>query len=128
MRRILSFIPLFFFFATAEAAHLDLAWSPNDEPDLGGYRVYYGLESRDYVGFVDVGRTTSCRLDDLMEDVPYYIALTAYDTAGNESGLSQEVVGVGSPDEEVPASGTAAIDGSDGGCFISALRHGDFPH
>ncbi len=126
MRRILSIIiPLFFLFATAEAAHLDLAWSPNDETDLGGYRVYYGLESRDYIGSVDVGRATSCLLDNLMEDVPYYIALTAYDTGGNESGFSQEVVGVGSPDEEVPASGTAAIDGSDGGCFVSAVLRGD---
>ena len=51
MQRILPLIFLFsFFFATAEAAHLDLAWSPNDEPDLGGYRVYYGMESGDYMG------------------------------------------------------------------------------
>jgi len=127
MRRILPLIPLFLFLATAEAAHLDLAWDPNDETDLGGYRVYYGLESEDYIGSVDVGRSTSCRLDNLMDDVPYYIALTAYDTGGNESGFSQEVVGVGSADEETPASETAAVGGSDGGCFVSAVLRGDSP-
>ena len=126
MRWIFSIIPIVLMFSTAEAAHLDLAWSPNQEPDLGGYRVYYGLETRDYVGFVDVGRTTSCRLDSLMDEVPYYIALTAYDTAGNESDFSEEVVGVGSPDAEVPASG--AVADKEAGCFVSALLHGDFPH
>jgi fibronectin type 3 domain-containing protein len=126
MRRILFLIPFVVMISTAEAAYLDLAWSPNQEPDLGGYRVYYGLESRDYIGYVDVGRTTSYRLDNLMDDVPYYIALTAYDSGGNESDFSAEVAGVGSPDEEVPVSGFVAD--KEGGCFVSALLHGNSPH
>jgi hypothetical protein len=88
---------LFFFFlvSTSEAAHLDLAWDLNQETDLAGYRVYYGTSSGEYINFVDVGNTSSYRLDNLLEDVTFYVALTAYDVVGNESDYSVEVSGVG---------------------------------
>jgi len=51
MRKMLTAIILsLFFFTPAGAAHLDLAWNANTEPDLAGYRVYYGTGSRDYGG------------------------------------------------------------------------------
>jgi hypothetical protein len=40
--------------STAEAAYLDLAGDLNQEPDLAGYRVYYGTSPGDYINFVDV--------------------------------------------------------------------------
>jgi len=89
MTKILTAIILsLLFFTPAEAAHLDLAWNANTEPDLAGYRVYYGTASRGYGDPIDVGNTTSCRLDSLLEGATYYIAYDVYD---NESYFSEEV-------------------------------------
>jgi hypothetical protein len=103
MRKISTAIALLLlFFAPANAAHLDLAWDANTEPELAGYRVYYGTASREYVDFADVGNTTTYLLDGLLEGVTYYIAMTAYDVYGNESDFSDEVssdtAGDGMPD------------------------------
>jgi hypothetical protein len=84
--------------ANSLASYLTLAWDPNTEPDLAGYRVYYGTTSGEYVDSIDVGNITTYRLDDLLDGVTYFIALTAYDTSGNESDFSHEVSGIGSPD------------------------------
>jgi len=94
MRKILiATALLLLFFTPAEAAHLDLAWDANTEPDLAGYRVYYGTASREYGidNSIDVGNTTTYRVDSLLEGVTYYIAVTAYDMYGNESDFSDEV-------------------------------------
>jgi hypothetical protein len=92
MRKILIAVILSLIcFAPADAADLNLAWDANTESDLAGYRVYYGTASREYGDPIDVGNTTSFRLEGLLEGVVYYIATTAYDTAGNESGYSNEV-------------------------------------
>jgi hypothetical protein len=92
MTRILAASALLLLFLTStEAAYVDLAWDPNTEPDLAGYQVYYGTESGEYIYFIDVGNTTTYRLDGLLDGVTYYIAVTAYDIAENESDYSNEV-------------------------------------
>jgi len=100
---------LFLFQPTAYAAQATLAWDPNPEPDLAGYKVYYGTSSRIYDAVVDVGNWTHCTLDGLEEGKTYYLAATAYDTHGNESDFSEEVShaipkgdtdGDGIPDED----------------------------
>lgn len=123
MRKFLLVIPfLLFSLSPVEAAYLDLAWTPNQEPDVAGYRVYYGTSSRDYINFVDVGGATSYRLGDLLDGVTYYVAVTAYDTAGNESDFSAEVSGVGIPGGN--GGDSPVVDGaseSTGGCFVTTL-------
>ena len=69
-----------------------LEWDPNAEPDLAGYRLYYGLSSGDYQYSVDVGNQTTYTITDLEASKTYYIAATAYNTTGLESGYSNEVV------------------------------------
>ncbi len=105
---------------------MDLAWDPNTEPDLAGYRVYYGLESGDYINFVDVGKATHYSLGNLLEDTTYYIAITAYDTVGNESDFSGEVSGTTVPAESDPVGGTGGSSdfSSGGGCFILTALSG----
>jgi hypothetical protein len=61
-----------------------------DLNDLAGYKVYYGPSSRNYTQSIDVGNYTGIAINDL----PYgtwCFSVTAYDTAGNESGFSAEL-------------------------------------
>ena len=69
-----------------------LEWDPNTEPELAGYRLYYGLSSGEYQYSVDVGNQTTYTLTDLEAGKTYYIAATAYNTTGQESDYSDEVV------------------------------------
>ena len=70
-----------------------LVWSANREVDLAGYNLYYGSASQNYHFVVTVGNVTNYDLKNLHlnEGVTYYIALTVYDTAGNESDFSEEL-------------------------------------
>ncbi len=90
-KTVIAVALLLLFFTPADAAYLNLAWDANTEPDLAGYRVYYGTASREYVDPIDVGNTTTYRVDSLLEGVMYYIAVTAYDMYGNESDFSDEL-------------------------------------
>ena len=74
-------------------AQLRLGWDPKTDPDLAGYGVYYGTASRTYGAPINVGNVTSYALTGLTPGVTYYFAVTAYDTAYNESGFSNEVYG-----------------------------------
>lgn len=75
------------------SAQMTLAWDPNTEPDLGGYKVYYGTSSGTYGVPLNVGNGTDYTLTGLIEGQVYYIAVTAYDKSGNESVYSNEVSG-----------------------------------
>lgn len=60
--------------------------------DLAGYTIYYGTVAGSYSSNIDVGDiTTYSIVAGLTWGVKYYIAVTAYDFAGNESGYSEEV-------------------------------------
>src|SRR5881397_2262341 len=77
--------------ALSSAAQVTLAWDPNTETDLAGYKLYYGTSSGSYPSSVDVGNLTSYTLSGLIEGRTYYFAATAYDLNVNESGFSNEV-------------------------------------
>jgi len=72
---------------------LIISWDPNSEADLMGYKVYYGLSSKNYNRVIDVGNQTRYTVEGLSEEVNYYFAVTAYDSAFNESDFSEEVIG-----------------------------------
>lgn len=67
-----------------------LSWSPNTEPDLAGYKIYCGTTSHVYTTITAVGKVVSYLGGNLPAGT-YYCAVTAFDTAGNESAFSQEV-------------------------------------
>jgi hypothetical protein len=86
---LLLTIPLFI--QSAWAADIRLAWAPNNEPDLAGYKVYYGTASRTYGPPINVANVTTYTLTNLTPGKKYFIAVTAYDTSNTESGYSNEV-------------------------------------
>ena len=72
------------------AGNVQLMWDANTDAGLGGYKVYYGAAPRSYGAPVNAGNQTSYQLTGLGPGT-YYLAVTAYDTSGNESGYSNEV-------------------------------------
>jgi hypothetical protein len=76
--------------APALAGDVTLAWNPNSESDLAGYKIYYGTAPRVYGSPIIIGTQTTYTLTGLPVGT-YYFAVTAYNTSGLESGYSNEV-------------------------------------
>ena len=74
--------------------NVTLTWTANGESDLAGYKIYVGTASGTYSfpgsAFV-IGKVTSYTVSNLPKGQTYFFAMTAYDSAGNESPLSAEV-------------------------------------
>ena len=69
-------------------------WDANTETDLEGYKLYLGPTTGSYGTPVDVGNVTTftCLAAGVENsEGQYFVAVTAYDLAGNESGFSNEV-------------------------------------
>ena len=77
----------------ALGAQIKIAWDPNTEADLSGYKIYYGTTSGNYGAPIDAGSVTTYTLSGLTQGQTHFIAVTAYDTSSNESGYSNEVSG-----------------------------------
>ncbi len=77
-------------FSTQALQNVTLAWDANSEPDLAGYRLYYGTSSRAYTNVSNLGNVLSTSVT-LLEGNTYYFAVTAVNTRGGESGYSAEV-------------------------------------
>ena len=71
-----------------------LAWRANQEPDLAGYKLYIGTASGIY-NFsgspFSINIATRSTAFNLPKGQTYFFALSALDTAGNESVLSNEI-------------------------------------
>ena len=81
------------------AADISLAWDPNTESDLAGYKVYYGTSARQYSRFAGFEEYTllagsvhqpSFTATGLPAGT-YYFAVTAYNLSGYESDYSNEL-------------------------------------
>jgi hypothetical protein len=71
---------------------VSLQWTPNTDPSVSGYRVYYGGDSRGYTNVLNAGSLTNASVEGLEEGKTYYFAVTAYDDFGDESDYSVETV------------------------------------
>ena len=72
------------------AADIQLAWDPNSETNLAGYKVYYGLAPGNYSVAINLGNQTTYTVTGLAVGT-YYFVVTAYNTSGLESDASNEV-------------------------------------
>jgi prepilin-type N-terminal cleavage/methylation domain-containing protein len=102
---------------------LDLTWAANNEADLAGYRIFYGLIPGEYSGSTTVGVVTSATLSGLTNNARYYIALGSFDESSNSCALSTEVTGDGpSPDTNPTPNApqqTAGLDATVSGPVIN---------
>jgi hypothetical protein len=70
-----------------------VGWDANQEANVTGYNVYYGVLSRTYtnIAFVSGIANTTCTISNLLGNVMYYLAVTATNNIGLESDYSNEV-------------------------------------
>src|SRR4030042_6043110 len=67
---VMSILFSFLFLPIAHSAQISLAWDPNSESDLAGYKVYYGVtQGGPYNSLgspkIIIGNTTTCTLTGL---------------------------------------------------------------
>ncbi len=90
---------------------LRVRWDANSEPDLAGYRIFYGPTAHLDVPLLALGDRTSPQIslntdlllitkdaDRAASPNTYALQIAAYDSAGNQSGLSASISGDPSPD------------------------------
>jgi len=73
------------------AQQVSLTWDASVSSNVAGYKIHYGTVSGNYSWVVDAGNNTSCTISGLSIGATYYFAATAYDSAGDRSGYSNEV-------------------------------------
>ena len=77
-------------FAASEGS-ASIAWNPNPETDVAGYKIYWGELSRQYTNVLDVGNSVTATVGNLTSGRTYYCAVKAYNVAQQESAFSAEV-------------------------------------
>src|SRR5688572_33512272 len=89
--------------ATAASVRAATAtWDPNTEPNLAGYKLSYGTQPGVHTVVFDVGKVTSYPFNP-PPGQRYYVVVQAYNTAGELSEKSAEVI------VEIPLSGAPII-------------------
>ena len=106
----------------AHAGQVNVAWDANPEPEVAGYKIYYGTSPGSYTASLDAGNATSILISGLQDGATYFFSAVAYDASNNESGFSNEIA------YAVPAGAAAAGESSSGGgaCFIATAAFGSY--
>jgi len=89
----------------AMAGSLSVGWDP--VPNAQGYRVYYGTSPGTYTSSVQVGPVPSATIDGLRDCQTYYVAVKAFNSAGESADFSPELSGWPRPALGVPNPGVA---------------------
>ena len=105
----LGFVSMLFTQQAYAAATATVAWNP-DTAQVAGYDVYYGTSSGNYTSTLNAGSNTSATLQNLSAQT-YYVALTAYNSANEQSGYSPELV-IDSLTASAGAGGTISPSGT----------------
>ncbi|MBI1922333.1 MAG: fibronectin type III domain-containing protein [Geobacter sp.] len=92
---------------------LAVTWEASTDPDLAGYKIHFGTGSGQYARTVDIRNVNNYNLFNLSKDTVYYVAVTAYDTSGNESAFSSEVSGSLVAAIDTVATSATVVDNSE---------------
>jgi hypothetical protein len=93
MKRLFLALILLMFAGNGFTADVTLQWDANTEPDLAGYKIYYGNESGVYGEPIDAGNVVESTVTGLDDTKSYYFVITVYDNEipSLESDYSNEV-------------------------------------
>ena len=108
----------------AHAGQVTVAWDPNPEPEVAGYKIYYGTTAGNYTASLDAGNATSILISGLQDGATYFFSAVAYDASHNESGFSNEITYAVPAAASPPAVGEASSGG--GACFIATAAFGSY--
>jgi hypothetical protein len=132
LKLILLFLFIFSCFVSSlHAMDITLQWTPNNEPDVAGYKVFFREQSQSYNYNAPYWETieAKCTIYDLDLTKTYYFVVRAVDIDGFTSSNSNEVIlREGTAENSV---GNGAIGGGGGGgCFIATAAYGSLlePH
>jgi Fibronectin type III domain len=70
--------------------NVHLAWDPPKSLTVAGYFLYCGNEPGVYTNKIDIGNNTTAAVSGLQEGQTYHFAVTAYNSDGVESALSND--------------------------------------
>lgn len=90
MKRRAAILALLVAAGASQAATAFLSWSPNPDPAVAGYRVYWGQAPTCYDQVTNTGLNAAAIIPDLAQG-PWYFVCTAYDAIGLESDPSDEL-------------------------------------
>ncbi|MCK4824003.1 fibronectin type III domain-containing protein [bacterium] len=110
-----------------QAASVTLTWNRNQEPDIAGYKIFYGTRSRQYTNSITVYDSANQPLQrkytvaGLSEGTTYYLALKTFDQAGQESVYSGET------SQNIPgAEDSQSTESVPGDCLINGTIEDGF--
>jgi hypothetical protein len=113
----------------AVAGTVRLVWDANTEASLAGYVLVYGKTSRVYTTSTTLPASATTH-EFTLPDGTYYFAIRAFDTAGVQSGYSNElrvVLGTTSePESEPSITSVSPISGPTAGGTLVTLSGTDF--
>ncbi len=107
---LLGFLSVFALACHASAQSVGLSWNADSDPTVTGYVVFYGTSSGNYTQTIDVGNVTAAAVPNLSAGTTYYLAVAAYNGAGIQSDVSNEVSGIpssSSSSSSIPAAPTS---------------------
>lgn len=107
--------------ADIPASPVNLTWNPNPETDIAGYKVHFGTASGNYTQVIDVAGQNHAELPQLILGNTYYLAVSAYNTAGQEGPRSSEFRLSAAPPS--PTEGTSFSMGSTPGNGKLSWKH-----
>jgi hypothetical protein len=108
----------------AQAAQsVTLAWNPDTDPTVVGYRLHDGTSSGNYSQTIEVGNTTTATVSNLTAGRRYYFTVTAYNAAGLESLPSNQVSFMATP---AATTGTANSSGGAPTASLTTTRNGSW--
>lgn len=106
------------------AGTIEIGW--DSVAGAAGYRVYLGTASGNYNTSIDVGQATTTSLGNLGDCTTYYVAVKAYNQAGQSPGFSNEVTGWARPELSsqtlTAMQGEQLVLGIDGANFESGAE------
>lgn len=85
----LTLLLIFLRASLSAAPAVRIAWDPNPENNIAGYRIYFGQTSGGQTNIVEVGNNTVGSVTNLAFATSYFFYVTAYNVFGLESDPSE---------------------------------------